>query len=638
MSFTERVKVLVDVVADGANQQLGKLRGNLNDAETSGGKFKAGMSGAFETVKANAAGLAAGAGTALVAFGAKAVMSFQDAALAAGAFADSSGVSLDASSRWLEVTKRYGVELGDLQDVFNNVAGKVDEGSEVFKKLGIEVAKGADGNVDMNETMTRIIESLGKIPDPAKRAALAAELFGEEGSRQFASLVASGDKFRATLDSVADGKIIDEAEVERARELKVRIDELRARLESFMLLVGEHLVPALAAGAEKLGQVADVAGDTAEVVDDVADAINGVLGKLGLFGDAIKKAGTYAIPVYGQYKALADGIGFLGDKLGIGGDQAGFFTGKLEEQTPAIEAAAGALAAKIAATGEDAEVTEEATKAQDRHNESLEDAYKALDKVREAHERETTARRAAIDATFAARQAEADLAEQIWNSTTILNTSTASTQAKQLAADKAVQSAAELADAEVRIAQETATANGYTLSGKAAQEAWALSMLESASKMDGPLRQSVIDYIAQVTGIPAHKVTDVFANVDANSVAEVDSILEELRRDRIARIQVKFAGGTLNNDGSISFGGPGGSTETARAGGGRTTAGELTKMNESGGELAIHPDGTMIVPADLSRRLLARGNGGTTYINVPQGYRPADIARLDRHYRRRNGL
>ncbi len=241
--MANRITTLFTFKEDGTG--LAKVKADVSDADGALNKFKTGAKSTFTEFRTQAAQGAAVAGAAIVGFGVTAVKQFTDTAIAAGQFADATDMSVQQSSRWLDVVSRYGIELGDLSDVFNNVAGKVAEGDEVFDELGVTIARTRSGAVDMNETMTRVIEQMENVEDPAERARIAAELFGEEGSRQFAELIAKGGDLRDMFDDVADAKIIDDGEVEKARQAREDMKRLTDSLSELALEVGEAVLPAV---------------------------------------------------------------------------------------------------------------------------------------------------------------------------------------------------------------------------------------------------------------------------------------------------------------------------------------------------------------------------------------------------------
>jgi hypothetical protein len=251
------IKVVIDVVKDSASTSLASLKTDLANTEGAFGKMKVAGTGAMGAIgPAIASGAAAAAG-ALVAFGVKGVAAFQDTALEAGRFSDVMGGTSEEASRWLAVVKPLGVEMGDLSDVFNNLAGLVDTNDQALQALGVTIAKDSSGRVNMSETVLNIVEALGKVEDPARRAALMAKFFGEEGSRQLAPLVAQSEKLREKLAAVSEAKVIDAGELKKAEEFRDAMKKLSDQGEDLALTVGESLVPVLTDLAEVAGSVSD---------------------------------------------------------------------------------------------------------------------------------------------------------------------------------------------------------------------------------------------------------------------------------------------------------------------------------------------------------------------------------------------
>jgi hypothetical protein len=285
-----KIKVIIDVVGDKASTSLRNFRSDLTSTEGAFGKMKVAGSAAFDQIRANAGNFAMAAGAALVGFAAKAVGEFQKVALEAGNFAASTGMAVENASRWTAVVKPLGVELGDLQDVFNNLAGLIDTNDAALQQLGVTIAKDKSGRVDMNETVLRIIESLGRVEDPAKRAAMAARFFGEEGSRQFAPLIEQSAKLRDNLAAVSDEKVIDSGELKKAREFRDAMLELRQKTEDLAMTLGESLVPTLTDLAEVAGSLGDVLGAELPGGIKLIDAmVEPIAGKFRAAGDSIQQ-------------------------------------------------------------------------------------------------------------------------------------------------------------------------------------------------------------------------------------------------------------------------------------------------------------------------------------------------------------
>ena len=104
-----KIRVLIDVVADRAASSLKNFKTDLADTEGAFGKMQVAGGGAMDFIKGHAANMAMAAGAALVGFAAKAVGEFQALALEAGKFADATGIAVEDASRWIEVGGDLGV-------------------------------------------------------------------------------------------------------------------------------------------------------------------------------------------------------------------------------------------------------------------------------------------------------------------------------------------------------------------------------------------------------------------------------------------------------------------------------------------------------------------------------------------------
>jgi hypothetical protein len=282
-SFNEKIKVVIDVVADNATSSLRKFRQGIADADTATGKFRAGATGAFDAVKANAGTLAMAGGAALIGFGVKAVGAFQDTALGAGLLRDSLGVTAEEASRLREVAEDLGIGVGTLESSFGRMLKTAGNTPGEFDAIGASIVKASDGTVDANETFLATIDALNAIEDPAERAAAASKIFGRSW-QDMAELVGMGaDDVRAALDSVEGGKIIDDREIERARRFRDSMDALRGVVEELSVEVGGELAGALTDLAPLLKTTAEGASGFARLlggVQDKAESLGTVLGQV----------------------------------------------------------------------------------------------------------------------------------------------------------------------------------------------------------------------------------------------------------------------------------------------------------------------------------------------------------------------
>ena len=276
MSFNERISVVIDVATDKASQALGGFRKSVNEAEGFTGKLKAGVGSlgqtftSFISTPAGAATAIAGAGAVVMA----AVDQFADLGLEVGKLADSTGLSTEAASRWIEVGGDLGLTADTTAGLIEKMTQNLGKSPEKFKELGIEVQYAADGTADMNATLLGAIEGLHKIKDPTARAAAAASLFGKSWADASELITAGADSVKKKLGEVADVKVLSSDDVKDAREFRDTMDQLKDAGEELALSLGKTLLPAITTIADALGVVSDVIGPVVEGIGYVMDEVN----------------------------------------------------------------------------------------------------------------------------------------------------------------------------------------------------------------------------------------------------------------------------------------------------------------------------------------------------------------------------
>lgn len=254
-----------------ATKDLGGLEGKLNTVGKELGLTNSkAMSLAGVLGAGGALALGAGAaGGALVGFGKYAVDAFQSTALEAGKMADATGLSVEAASRWREVVGDIGVDASALEAAIGRFNKTVAMSPEKVAALGVEVRRLDDGAVDVNETFLSLVDRLNGIADPTERARVASATLGR-GWQELAEVIGQGSsELRASLESVSDAKVIDEDELERAREFREATDNLNDAVEELTIAVGEKLVPALADMAEQSADVVGAARPIIGVLDKI---------------------------------------------------------------------------------------------------------------------------------------------------------------------------------------------------------------------------------------------------------------------------------------------------------------------------------------------------------------------------------
>jgi hypothetical protein len=613
-----KIKVIIDVVADKASTSLRSFKTDLANTEGALGKMKVTGSAAFETIKGNAANFAMAAGAALVGFAAKAVGEFQKLALEAGKFADATGLAVEDASRWIEVAGDVGVGADQIQAAILKMNREIANGG--LDQFANDVVRAKDGTVDASATFENLVTKIGAIKDPTDRAAAAQKAFGK-GFASIAELMEmDAVELRAALEGVSDAKIIDKGELDKAREFRDAMDNLRDKTEDLALTLGESLVPVLT--------------DVAEVAADLGDVLGAEL------PGGIKLIDAMVEPFASKFRDLAAAIQLAkGEVLDLSGPAA-IVAERLRQDALAAESA------EIASE----ELGEASEVAADGVRSLAEAAKESSDRLREQAEllqEQADAQRAAADSVFALRDAEDDFAEKVAGANDEMKEADGDLRKVRAVLDDVAQSASGLADATALQWEEQAKANGVTLTAVQKQDIWNKKMVESASTLDGPMRDAVLDHIANVNGIPAEKVSEIKALLDEGKVAEAEAALAQASRTRATiikaeaktdeaeealRLLIRPRNMTVNaqivSRGGAGYGGLSGDPEAkwvpGRATGGPVSAGRTYLVGEKGPELVVPSSSGTVVP---NNKLGSTSNTYSITVNVAPGGDPASTGR-----------
>lgn len=285
-SFSDKVKVLIDVDSTGATSGLTNFKKSFSEAEGAVGKFKVAGGAAMDFIKNNAANMAMAAGAAITTFAIKAIGDFQDLALEVDKFRNATGLSTDASSRWIEVAGDLGVESDTVRNAINKMNREIAGNRDEFNKLGIEIARTNDGAVDVNATFLNTIDRIKRIKDPAEKARTATQLLGKSWQEVSEIISMGASQTAAALRDVGDAKIIDEDEIRKAKDYRAAQDSLKDAFEEFALAVGEQLLPQITYLLEKIAALADKTSGWGRAFNLVSGIITRDAGKVSeaLFG------------------------------------------------------------------------------------------------------------------------------------------------------------------------------------------------------------------------------------------------------------------------------------------------------------------------------------------------------------------
>jgi len=239
----------------------------VGDAQGGMNKFKAGSKVALDAVKANAGLFAVAAGAAIGKFAIEAIGQFQDLALAAGKFADATGLAVEDASRYMEVAGDIGIPVDALEGAIGRLNRTIGADAGKVRYLGVDLVYLKDGSLDVNETFLNTIQRIKDIKDPAEKARVAAQLLGK-GWQGMSELIQMGaDDLSKSLASVDDSKIIDKEEVDKAKNYRAAMDDLRDSFEKVAINLGERLIPKVAELLELLAKLPEVLRGAGGVVE-----------------------------------------------------------------------------------------------------------------------------------------------------------------------------------------------------------------------------------------------------------------------------------------------------------------------------------------------------------------------------------
>lgn len=316
-TITERLKWLIEADASSAIKGFEATglaaETNLKKAQTHSQK----TGDQLTKVGAGAIAVSAIVGTALI----KAAGSFEDLALKAGQMSDATGLSVDQASRWIEVSGDMGIGADTIESALGKMNKTLGNSPEKFDELGIHIATTKTGVEDVNGTFLNTIDRLNQIEDPAARAAAAAGIFGKgwQGSAELLKL--STDDIKTQLQSVSDQKVINEGELQKAKDYRHDLDTLKDSAESLALAIGQGAAPAIGAIASAVGTAVQAFADLDGISHGAAGGILaagaaalGIVGAMSVIaGQALKVKDRFtdasgAMTTFGKTAVLGAGI------------------------------------------------------------------------------------------------------------------------------------------------------------------------------------------------------------------------------------------------------------------------------------------------------------------------------------------
>jgi hypothetical protein len=284
-----KITTTLDLDGNGFRSSLKNVAADIKGAEGGLSKLKAAGAGVGTMLKENMVAAAAAAAAAVVVFAAKGLKAFEDTATAARNMSTATGLSVEASSRWIGVADDMAVSAEALQIGLGRVIKSMD--ANKFAQYGIATRDAAGEARNANDILLDVFDTLDKTKNATERARLGYELFGK-GYAQIAPLVGhTRAEYEKWLATVEDGQVITADELAKSEAMRKAQDELRDAMKELGLAVGEAvtaLAPLLVTMAHTITASMHFAGVVSDDLVGAVDKLNsvlpftsGIVGKLG---------------------------------------------------------------------------------------------------------------------------------------------------------------------------------------------------------------------------------------------------------------------------------------------------------------------------------------------------------------------
>lgn len=494
--------MIIAASTGGAAKEFDKFTKSSKEADTAFGKLS----------KSAKAGLVAGAGAllgaGLVAGVKQLVDGYTTAAKAAGDLASATGGNVEQVSAMQAALVDAGVSAeksAGMLTKFTTVAGSA-KGAKALKDLNVELVRGADGAVDYAATMVDAVDAISQIGDASERNRQLVALFGKQGAQAFQDLMNSGLDMSEAMALIDTGRIFTSEDVANAAAYDDAMDSLSASAGAAGNALGRALVPAINALLGVAVPLVDVlAGIPVEVylVIGAAVALRAALTS-GLVTSAVSSFAT----------ALTGLKGVSGAGIGAGFANLAKSAGPMLVLVGAITAVTKALqnAADIKARATDIDATtmslreqaEQLVKTDSIWNTVLigGDVERAMGQIASQAENAARAAMENADATDAQKQSAQALLDVLGDGT-----------------------------------QEQKTNNLATEEGRAAQEAFALSLSasEQAASQAAAAQKSLADVTAEYLA-SAERTPEMLLNIANSAIEANEATLEQKRATNLAEI------------------------------------------------------------------------------------------------------
>lgn len=479
---------------DDLTGRLDSLPGKLGDlAGTLGGLAGPAAIGGIVTALAGAADHAA------------------DLAISAQTTATLTGDTVEDASRLQAVWATSGADVNDLNDIMLQLNGVLQTTPEIARQLGVNLGDGRT----VGQRFVEVVDLLrGSTLGAAEKAQLMSQAFGEEGVRQVAALTSSIDgPLQAAVDEVADTRVITPADVAAAADLKRDTAALKGSFDAAATSVGQGMIPLLTQATSLVGELAKglPGGDQQSIFN--------------VFGSDKSRAdmADTVAAAHGAITAVTDWTKINEGAARAASAQADLF----DPLTVALDDTADAYDRSHTSGSAWMDLSDRAAEQNQRIADLMTEQSKA---IVDALEAEADALNGQVDAATSAADAQLTVNDAMTAFADTLKDSESTVSDRQKAAIDLAKSTQDLHD-------KQAAANGVIRTSTERLDDQNQSLLATARTADGPARDAILAYTADLNDIDPLVETQIKAAIDAGDLDTANRLLAEASAPRTAAVK-----------------------------------------------------------------------------------------------------
>lgn len=292
----------------------------------------------------------------LVGAATKGVHTFQEVADEVKELKAATGASAEESSKLRLVFEALGVSSQSATMSLRLMSRSASGSGERFRKLGIDIARTSDGNIDVTETFLNVADAVKNSTSAAQQTTIAMSALGRGGQRLLPVLRQGREGLKEFFETAEGRKelIFNDKDLKMATEFKITMRELKTTAQEVFVPLGRAALPVLSAIAETFEKIPSPVSTTAVAVVGASLAIMGLskaisFVKTTVLLTALNKLRTSAVALALSTELLGGGWRNAGKLLGTAGKDAARSAGSfLAANKLMIGAAAAATIATIA--------------------------------------------------------------------------------------------------------------------------------------------------------------------------------------------------------------------------------------------------------------------------------------------------